>query len=72
MRPAHSLLYKVSLIIIIIIIIIIIAVELIQELGRRMSAVTEDTRETGFHVSATVCPWGRGNAVSFHNTFTIE
>ena len=49
-----------------------LAVELIQELGQRISAVTKDTRETGFLFQRLPAALQWGNAVSFHNTFTIE
>jgi len=49
-----------------------IAVELMQELGRRISAVTQDTRETGFLFQRLCVALQQGNADSYHNTFTIE
>jgi len=50
------------------------AVELVQELGRRMTAVTEDTRKTTylFQRMSVAVALQRGNAVSFHSTFTTE
>ena len=48
------------------------AVELVQELGRRMTAVTEDTRETTYLFQRLSVALQRGNAVSFHSTFTTE
>jgi len=45
---------------------------LVQELGRRMTAVTEDTRETTYLFQRLSVALQRGNAVSFHNTFTTE
>jgi len=48
------------------------AVELVQELGRRMTAVTEDTRETTYLFQRLSMALQRGNAVSFHSTFTTE
>ena len=42
------------------------AVELVQEIGRRITLVTEDSRETVFLSIAL----RRGNAVSFLSTFT--
>jgi len=45
------------------------AVELVQELGRRMTAVTEDTTYLFQWMSVAL---QRGNAVSFHSTFTTE
>ena len=37
-----------------------------------MSAVTQDTREAGFLFQQLSVASQRGNAVSFHNTFTKE
>jgi len=48
------------------------AVELVQELGRRMTAVTEDTREATYLFQRMSVALQRGNAVSFHCTFTTE
>ena len=48
------------------------AVELVQELGRRMTAVTEDTRETTYLFQRLAVALQRGNAVSFHSTFTTD
>ena len=48
------------------------AVELVQELGRRMTAVTEDTRETTYLFQRLSVALQRGNAVFFHSTFTTE
>jgi len=48
------------------------AVELVKELGRRMTALTEDTRETTYLVQRLSVALQRGNAVSFHSTFTTE
>ena len=44
------------------------AVELVQELGRRMTAVTEDTRETTYLLQWLSVALQRGNAVSFHSS----
>ena len=41
------------------------AVELIQEIGRRITAVTEDTRETVFLFQRLSIALQRGNAVAF-------
>jgi len=54
------------------VIIIIIIVELGQELVRRMTAVTEDTREATYLFQRMSVALQRGNAVSFHSTFTTE
>ena len=48
------------------------AVELVQELGRRMTAVTEDTSEATYLFQRMSVALQRGNAVSFHSTFTTE
>jgi len=48
------------------------AVELVQELGRRMTAVTEDTREATHLFQRMSVARQRGNAISFHSTFTTE
>jgi len=44
----------------------------VQELGRRMTAVTEDPREATYLFQRMSVALQRGNAVSFHNTFTTE
>jgi len=46
----------------------------VQELGRPMTAVTEDTREAThlFQRMSVALHLQRGNAVSFHSTFTTE
>jgi len=44
-------------------------VELVQELGRRMTAVTADTREATYLFQRMSVALQRGNAVSFHSTF---
>jgi len=48
------------------------ATELTQEIGRRITAVTEDTRETTFFFQRLSMALQRGNAVSFHNTMVTE
>jgi len=48
------------------------AVELVQELGWLMTAVTEDTRETTYLFQRLSVALQRGNAVSSHSTFTTE
>ena len=45
------------------------AIELIQEIGRRITAVTEDTRETVFLFQCLSMALQRGNAVAFLATF---
>jgi len=47
-------------------------VEIAQELGRRMTAVTEDPREATYLFQRLSVALQRGNAVSFHSTFTTE
>jgi len=44
------------------------AIELTQEIGRRITAITEDTKETTFLFQRLTLAVQRGNAVSFHNT----
>ena len=46
------------------------AVELVQEIGRRITLVTEDSRETVFLFQRLSIALRRGNAVSFLSTFT--
>jgi len=48
------------------------AVELLQELGRGMTAVTEDTREATYLFQRMSMALQRGNAVSFHSTFSLS
>ena len=45
------------------------AVELAQEVGRRTTAITEDSRETTFLFQRLSVALQRGNAVSFLGTF---
>jgi len=44
-------------------------IELIQEIGRRITPVTEDTRETVFLFQRLSIALRRGNAVAFLATF---
>jgi len=46
------------------------AVELVQEIGRRITLVTQDSRETVFLFQRLSIALQRGNAVSFPSTFT--
>ena len=46
------------------------AVELVQEIGRRITLVTGDSRETVFLFQRLSIALQRGNAVSFLSTFT--
>jgi len=48
------------------------AIELTQEIGRRITTITEDTRETTFLFQRLSMALRRGNAVSFHNTMITE
>jgi len=48
------------------------AIELTQEIGRRITTITEDTRETTFLFQRFPMALQRGNAVSFHNTMVTE
>jgi len=48
------------------------AIELTQEIGRRITIITEDTRETTFLFQRLSMALQRGNAVSFHNTMVTE
>ena len=46
------------------------AVELVKEIGRRITLVTDDSRETVFLFQRLSIALQRGNAVSFLSTFT--
>jgi len=48
------------------------AIELTQEIGTRITTITEDTRETTFLFQRVSMALQRGNAVSFHNTMVTE
>jgi len=48
------------------------AIELVQEIGRRTTAITQDTRETDFLFQRLSIALQRGNAVSFLNTMNTE
>jgi len=48
------------------------AIELTQEIGRRITTITEDTQETTFLFQRFFMALKRGNAVSFHNTMVTE
>jgi len=48
------------------------SIELTQEIGRHITTVTEDTRETTFLFQRLSMALQRGNAVSFHNTMVTE
>jgi len=48
------------------------AIELTQEIGRRITAITEDTRETTFLFQRLSIALERGNEVSFHNSMVTE
>jgi len=48
------------------------AVELVQELGRRVTIITGDSRETTYLFQQLSVALQKGNAVSFQNTFTAS
>jgi len=48
------------------------AFELTQEIGRRITTVTEDTRETTFLFQRLSMALQRGNAISLHITMVTE
>jgi len=48
------------------------AIELTQEIGRRITTITEDTRETTFLFQRLSMALKRGHAVYFHNTMVTE
>ena len=48
------------------------AIEVTQEIGRRITVVTEDTRETEFLLQRLSMALERGNAVSFQSTMITE
>jgi len=48
------------------------AIEVTQEIGRRITVVTEDTRETEFLFQRLSMALQRENAVSFQNTMITE
>ena len=49
-----------------------LAIELVQEIGRRITAITEDTRETVFLFQRLSMALQQGNAVVFQNTISTE
>ena len=48
------------------------AIELVQEIGKRITVVTEDARETSFLFQRLSLALQRGNVVSFLGTFSTE
>jgi len=48
------------------------AIELIQEIGKRITTVTEDTRETVFLFQRLSIALQKGNAIAFQSTFETE
>ena len=48
------------------------AVELVQEIGRRTTAITEGARETAFLSQHLSMALQQGNAVAFQNTMSTE
>ena len=49
-----------------------LAIELVQEIGRRITVITEDTRETVFLFQRLSIALQMGNAVAFRSTFDTE
>jgi len=49
-----------------------LAIELVQEIGRRITAITEDARETVFLFQRLSMALQQGNAVAFQNTMSTE
>jgi len=49
-----------------------LAIELVQEIGRRTTAVTEEPRESTFLFQRLSIALQRGNAVAFRGTFNTE
>jgi len=50
----------------------VMAVDLVQEIGRRITNVTEDSRETTFLFQRLSMALQQGNAVAFQNTMVTE
>ena len=48
------------------------AVDLVQEIGRRITNVTEDSRETTFLFQRPSMALQQGNAVAFQNTTVTD
>jgi len=48
------------------------AIELVQEIGKRITTVTEDTRETMFLFQRLSIALQKGNAIAFQSTFETE
>jgi len=48
------------------------AIKFTQEICRRITTITEDTRETTFLFQRLSMALQRGNAVSFHNTMATS
>jgi len=48
------------------------AIELVQEIGKRITTVTEDTRETMFLFQRPSIALQKGNAIAFQSTFETE
>jgi len=49
-----------------------LAIELVHEIGRRITAITEDDRETVFLFQRLSMALQQGNAVAFQNTMSTE
>ena len=50
----------------------VMAIELTQQIGRRITTITEETRETTFLFQRLSMALQTGSAVSFHNTMVTE
>jgi len=48
------------------------AIELVQEIGRRITVITEDSRKTTFLFQRLSIALQQGDAVSFQNTMMTE
>jgi len=48
------------------------AIDLVQEIGRRITVITEDSRETTFLFQRLSIALQQGNAVTFQNTVTTD
>ena len=49
-----------------------LAIELVQEIGRRIIAITKDARETGFLFQRMSMALQHENAVAFQNTMSTK
>ena len=46
-------------------------IELVQEIGKRITTATEDTRETMFLIQRLSIALQKGNAIAFQSTYTL-